>query len=89
LALIAALLKLGQRLPGTHPPRYFLYLVKRGESREPLLREGRLPAEALYGPGVTYEPMGEFAKLDQALRATDELRRRHLATGRLGAPNSP
>ena len=87
-ALIAQLLKLGQRLPGAPPPRYFLYLVKRGESQEPLLREGRLPAEVLYGPGVTYEPVGEFARLDEALRATDRLRQKIFAQ-RLGAPSIP
>jgi hypothetical protein len=83
------LYKLGQLLRGAPSPRYFLYLVKRGERLEPYLREGRLAPEALHAPGgVTYQPVGEFAKLKDALRAQDDLRRR-LVTGRLGAHTHP
>jgi hypothetical protein len=70
LALIVAALS---KLKGHGPPRYFLYTVKRGAMIEPVLREARVPAQEMYLPGAVYEPVGEFADMDNARHAFNVL----------------
>jgi hypothetical protein len=42
------------------PDRYFLYRVHRADGPTYILREGALPAEALYAPGATFELLDAF-----------------------------
>ncbi len=55
------------------PPRYFLYVARQGPKAWPVLREGRLPPEIAYRPGLTYVELGAFPDRKGAQAAYERL----------------
>jgi hypothetical protein len=51
---------LGNAIKRAGPDRYFVYRVHRADGPMYIVREGRIPAPALYAPGATFELLDAF-----------------------------